>query len=135
VVSTKTEVGEPHDRVKLLRDIGRIRGDQVNPPDRAERSDRLTPVFQACGGSRASERTWSNEAGSPAVNDHSNTSINEPGAEVSTGTGTISVLAKFMLQQITQKSAETARLLLRRREGTRKRTLINTSSTNSINRR
>jgi hypothetical protein len=45
---------------------------------------------------------------------------------MSTKTGTISVLAKFMLRQIAQKSAETARLLRRRREKIGRRTVIST---------
>jgi hypothetical protein len=51
-----------------------------------------------------------NGAASPAANDHRNTSIDEPRAKMN-------VLAKFALQQIMQKSEQTARLLLRRREG------------------
>jgi hypothetical protein len=50
-----------------------------------------------------------NEAASPAANDHRNTSIDEPRAKMH-------VLAKFVLQQIAQKSEQTARLLPRRRE-------------------
>jgi hypothetical protein len=66
---------------------------------------------------------WSNEAGSPAANDR-NPSINEPGAKMSTGT--VSVIAKFMLQQIAQESALTARFLLRSRERIGRRTVIST---------
>jgi hypothetical protein len=68
--------------------------------------------------------TWSNEAASPAANDHSNTSINEPGTKMRARTGTVSVPAKFMLQRIAQESAETARLLPRRQERIGRRTLI-----------
>jgi hypothetical protein len=111
--------------VTFLREIDRTRGEHVNPRNRVERGDGLRPVFQACGGPRALDRTWSNEAGSPAGNDHRKASINEPGAKMSTKTGAIRVLAKFMLQQIAQKSAETARLL-RRRERIGRRTVIST---------
>jgi hypothetical protein len=37
--------------------------------------------------------TWSNEAASPAANDHSDTSINEPGTKMRARTGTVSVPA------------------------------------------
>jgi hypothetical protein len=72
------------------------------------------------------DRTWSDEAGSPAANDHRNPSINEPGAKSSSKTGMVSVLAEFMLPQIAQKSAQTARLLLRRRKCIGRRTVVST---------
>jgi hypothetical protein len=50
-----------------------------------------------------------NEPASAAAKDHRNTSIDEPRAKMN-------VLAKFVLQQITQKSEQTARLLPPRRE-------------------
>jgi len=112
--------------VAFLREIDRTRGEHVNPRNRVERGDRLRPVFQACGGPRALDRTWSNGAGSPAANDHRNPSINEPGAKMSAKTGTVSVLARFMLPQIARKSAQTVRLLLRGRERIGRRTVIST---------
>jgi hypothetical protein len=72
------------------------------------------------------DRTWSNKAGSPAANDRRNPSINEPGAKMSTKTGAVSVLAKFILEQIAQKSAQAARLLLRSRKRIGRRIIIST---------
>jgi hypothetical protein len=45
---------------------------------------------------------------------------------MSTKTGTVSVLAQFMLQQIARKSAQTVRLLLRSRERIGRRIVIST---------
>ena len=88
--------------------------------------DRPRPEFQACRGSRALDGTQPNEPSSPAGDDHRKPSINKPGTKMSTKTGTVSVLAKFMLQQIAQKSAQTARFLLRSREKIGRRTVIST---------
>jgi hypothetical protein len=49
--------------------------------------------------------TQSNEPSSAVANDHHKPSINEPGTKMSANTRKVSVLAKFMLQQIAQKSA------------------------------
>src|SRR5258708_32388721 len=47
-------------------------------------------------------------------------------AKMSAKTGTVSVLARFMLPQIARKSAQTVRLLLRGRERIGRRTVIST---------
>jgi hypothetical protein len=87
-----------------------------------EPHDRPRPVFQACRGSRALDGTQSNEPNSPVANDRHKPSINEPGTKMNANAATVSLLAKFMLQQIAQKSAQTARFLLRSRERTGRRT-------------
>jgi hypothetical protein len=70
--------------------------------------------------------TQSNEPSSAVANDHHKPSINEPGTKMSANTQKVSVLAKFMLQQIAQKSAQTARVLRRGRERIGRRTVIST---------
>jgi hypothetical protein len=117
--------------VVFFRDIDRIRAAIMLISATALNAVAGSGWYFRHAGSRAPDGMWSNEAGSPAANNHSNTSINEPGAKMSTKTGTISVLAKSMSQRITQISAKLAQLLLRTRKSTRKSIVILTSGTNS----
>ena len=66
--------------VAFLRDIDPTRGDRVNPRNRVERSGKLRPEFQACRDSRVTGRGRMSQAHRPQI-DHSNTSIDEPGAD------------------------------------------------------
>src|SRR6266851_4128593 len=96
---------DPHDQGRAHARIDRAPAvSTVYPRNESGRGDRLRPACQAWGGPRALNRTWSNEAGSLAANDHRNTSMNELGAKMSARTGTISVLARLIFAQIAQKS-------------------------------